>query len=56
MTPREGQVQLVEYQLRTPAEARAAAKRVIGGHDSTAIAELVEELFRSSAGARRAAS
>ncbi len=25
VTPREGQVQLVEYQLRTPAEARAAA-------------------------------
>ena len=27
------------------AEARAVARRVIGGHDTTAIAELVEELF-----------
>ncbi len=26
-------------------EARAVAHRVIGGHDSTAIAELVDELF-----------
>jgi len=38
------------------AEARAVAKRVIGGHDTTAIAELVEELFLRPAEARRAAT
>ena len=37
------------------AEARAIARRVIGGHDTTAIAELVEELFLSPARAARAA-
>jgi Cof subfamily protein (haloacid dehalogenase superfamily) len=34
------------------AEARAAARRVIGGHDTAAIADLVEELFLAPAGTR----
>jgi Cof subfamily protein (haloacid dehalogenase superfamily) len=36
-------------------EARAAAHRVIGGHDTTAIAELVEELFLAPASTSRRA-
>jgi Cof subfamily protein (haloacid dehalogenase superfamily) len=34
-------------------EARSVAKRIIGGHDTTAIAELVEELFLSNGAPRR---
>jgi len=34
-------------------EARRAASRIIGGHDSTAIAELVEELFLDGAATLR---
>jgi hypothetical protein len=34
-------------------EARAAAGRVIGGHDTTAIADLVEEVFLSPRGEPR---
>lgn len=37
-------------------EARAAAKRVIGGHDTTAIADLVEELFLARAAVQRKSS
>lgn len=36
------------------AEARAIAQRVIGGHDTTAIADLVEELFLSPGSTGRA--